>query len=49
MEKEPRQSPDGNFFKVYATVDGRVFLITSPVEDFTAVEKQRGFLVQPAK
>ena len=49
MEKEPRQSPDGNFFKVYATVDGRVFSITSPVEDFTAVEKQRGFLVQPAK
>ena len=49
MEKEPRRSPDGKFVKVYATVDGRVFLITSPVEDFTAVEKQRGFLVQPAK
>ncbi len=48
MEKEPRRSPDGKFVKVYATVDGRVFLITSPVEDFTAVEKQRGFLVQPA-
>ncbi len=49
MEKEPRRSPDGKFVKVYATVDGRVFLITSPAEDFTAVEKQRGFLVQPAK
>jgi hypothetical protein len=49
LEKEPRQSPDGTFIKVYATVNGRVFLITSPDEDFTATEKQRGFLVQPAK
>ena len=49
LEKEPRQSPDGKFVKVYATVNGRVFLITSPDEDFTATEKQRGFLVQPAK
>ncbi|MBU6408796.1 MAG: sigma-70 family RNA polymerase sigma factor [Verrucomicrobia bacterium] len=44
-EKEPRQSPDGTFARVYATVDGRVFLLTSPSEDFTAVEKQRGFLI----
>jgi hypothetical protein len=49
LEKEPRQSPDGKFVKVYATVNGRVFLITSPDKDFTAIEKQRGFLVQPAK
>jgi RNA polymerase sigma factor (sigma-70 family) len=46
LEKEPRQSPDGKFFRVYATVDGRVFLVTSPDEDFTAIEKQRGFLIQ---
>jgi hypothetical protein len=49
LEKEPRQSPDGTFAKVYATVNGRVFLITSPDEDFTAAEKERGFLVQRTK
>ena len=48
LEKEPRQSPDGKFIKVYATVNGRVFLVTSPDEDFTAAEKERGFLVQRA-
>ncbi len=49
MEKTPRQSPDGTFAKVYATVNGRVFLVTSPAEDFTAAEKERGFLVQRTK
>lgn len=49
LEKKPRQSPDGTFVKVYATVNGRVFLVTSPDEDFTAVERQRGFLIQPEK
>ena len=49
LEKKPRQSPDGAFVKVYATVNGRVFLVTSSDEDFTVVEKQRGFLVHPAK
>ena len=49
LEKEPRQSPDGKFVRVYATVNGRVFLLTSPDEDFTTVEKQRGFLVQRTK
>jgi hypothetical protein len=49
LEKEPKQSPDGKFVRVYATVDGRVFLVTSPDKDFTAVEKQRGFLVQRMK
>ena len=48
LEKKPRQSPDGKFVKVYATVNGRIFLITSPDEAFMAVEKQRGFLVQRA-
>ena len=48
LEKEPRQSPDGKFIKVYATVNGRVFLVTSLDEDFTAAEKERGFLVQRA-
>jgi RNA polymerase sigma factor (sigma-70 family) len=49
LQKEPRQSPDGKFVKVYATVNGRVFLITSPDEDFTAAEKERGFLIQRTK
>ncbi len=49
MEKEPRESPDGKFVRVYATVNGRVFLVTSPDKDFTAVEKQRGFLIQRTK
>jgi RNA polymerase sigma factor (sigma-70 family) len=49
LEKEPRQSPDGTFVKVYATVNGRVFLVTSPGEDFTVAEKERGFLVQRTK
>ena len=49
LEKEPRQSPDGKFVKVYATVNGRVFLVTSPDEDFIVAEKERGFLVQRTK
>jgi RNA polymerase sigma factor (sigma-70 family) len=49
LEKEPRQSPDGTFVKVYATVNGRVFLVTSPGIDFTTAEKERGFLVQRTK
>jgi RNA polymerase sigma factor (sigma-70 family) len=49
LEKEPRQSPDGTFVKVYATVNGRVFLVTSPSMDFTTAEKERGFLVQRTK
>jgi hypothetical protein len=49
LGKEPRQPPEGQFVKVYATVNGRVFLITSPSEDFTAVENERGFLVQRSK
>jgi len=49
LEKKPRQSPDGTFARVYATVNGRVFLLTSSNEDFTAIEKERGFLIQPAR
>jgi hypothetical protein len=45
LEKEPRQSPDGTFARVYATVNGRVFLLTSTGRDFTAVERKRGFLI----
>ena len=48
-EKESRQSPDGKFVKAYAFVDGHAELISSPDEDFAALEKQRGFLIQPAK
>jgi hypothetical protein len=48
LEKEPRHSPDGTFARVYATVNGRVFLLTSTGRDFTAVERQRGFLIRRA-
>jgi len=49
LEKEPRQSPDGKFVKAYALADGHSQLISSPDDDFTAMEKKFGFLVQPAK
>ena len=48
-EKKSRRSPDGQFVKVYAFVDGHAEMISSPDDDFAALEKQRGFLVQPAK
>jgi len=48
-EKEARQSPDGQFVKVYAFADGHSQLVNSPDADFTATEKKRGFLVQPVK
>jgi RNA polymerase sigma factor (sigma-70 family) len=48
-EKESRPSPDGGFVKAYAFIDGHAELISSPEDDFAAVEKQRGFLVHPAK
>ena len=48
-EKEARQSPDGTFVKAYAFADGHSQLVNSPDADFTAMEKKRGFLVQPAK
>jgi RNA polymerase sigma factor (sigma-70 family) len=48
-EKESRPSPDGKFVKVYVFADGSVQLLSSPDDDFAALEKQSGFLVQPAK
>ena len=48
-EKESNQSPDGPFFKAYAFMDGHAELISSPDDDFAALEKQRGFLVQSPK
>jgi len=48
-EKESRQSPDGTFVKAYAFVDGHVQQLSSSNNDFTAMEKQRGFLVKPGK
>ena len=48
-ETEAWQSPDGKFVKVYAFADGHAELINSPNNDFATLEKQRGFLVQPAK
>ena len=47
-EKEARQSPRGEFVKAYAFADGHAELIRSPDKDFAALEKQRGFLAQPA-
>jgi RNA polymerase sigma factor (sigma-70 family) len=47
-EKPPRQAPDGTFAKAYVFVDGHVELVSSPNKDFSAVEKQRGFLAVPA-
>jgi len=48
-EKESSRSPDGKFVKAYAFIDGHAELISSPDDDFAAMEKQRGFLVHPAK
>lgn len=47
-EKESSRSPDGQFYKAYAFADGHAELLSSPDDDFAAVEKQRGFLVHPA-
>jgi hypothetical protein len=48
-EKESRRSPDGKFVKIYALADGSVQLVSSPDDDFTAMENKFGFLIQPAK
>jgi hypothetical protein len=48
-EKESRQSPDDTFVKVYAFADWSVQKLISPDDDFAALEKQRGYLIQPAK
>jgi len=48
-EKKSRKSPDGEFVKAYAFADGHAEMISCPDHDFAAMEKQRGFLVQPAK
>jgi RNA polymerase sigma factor (sigma-70 family) len=47
-EKVSRPSPDGKFVKIYALADGSVQVLSSPDDDFAAVEKQRGYRVQPA-
>jgi hypothetical protein len=48
-EREARQSPRGAFVKTYAFADGHTELIRSPDQDFAAVERQRGLLVEPAR
>jgi hypothetical protein len=48
-EIKSRPSPDGGFVKVYTFTDGHCELASSPDDDFAALEKQRGLLVQPAK
>jgi hypothetical protein len=48
-EKESSQSPDGPFFKAYAFMDGHAELVSSPDDDFAALEKRRGFLAVAPK
>ena len=48
-EKEPGQGAHDGFVKVYAFADGHAELLFSPDKNFTAVEKKRGLLAQPAK
>jgi RNA polymerase sigma factor (sigma-70 family) len=48
-EKESRPSPDGKLVKVYLFADGSVQVLSTLDDDFAALEKQRGYLVQPAK
>ena len=48
-EKESRPSPDGGFVKAYAFADGHAEMVSSSDDDFVALEKQRGYLVHPAK
>lgn len=48
-ERESRPSPDGKFVKIYAFADGSVQELISTDEDFSALEKQNGFLVQQVK
>jgi len=47
-DKEPRQAPDGSYFKAYAFVDGHSELARSTNDDFETLERERGFLSQPA-
>ncbi len=48
-EKVARHVGHGEFAKAYAFADGHTDLLYSKTEDFSAVEKQRGYLVQPSK
>ncbi len=48
-EKDSSRSPDGQFYKAYAFADGHAEMISSADDDFAAVEKQLGFLVNPAR
>jgi hypothetical protein len=47
-EKEALKSGRGEFIKMYAFVDGHVDRLFSPDNNFSAVEKKRGFLAQAA-
>jgi len=49
QDKEPRQSPDGRFHQEYVFADGSVQQDSRPDDDFAALEKERGYLVHPAK
>jgi hypothetical protein len=47
-EKKSRQFASGKFVKAYAFGDGHAEQISSPDNNFAAVEKQRGLLIRPA-
>jgi prepilin-type processing-associated H-X9-DG protein len=47
-EKKSRQLASGKFVKTYAFADGHAEKISSPDNNFAAVEKQRGLLIRPA-
>ena len=47
--KESRRSPAGRFYQEYVFADGSVQQDSRPDDDFAALEKERGYLVHPAK
>ena len=47
--KKSRQSPAGRFYQEYVFADGSVQHDSRPDDDFAALEKERGYLVHPAK
>lgn len=45
-EKQPRRAPDGAYVRIYALADSSIQKLTSEEPDFSAVERQRGYLVR---
>ena len=46
-EGQPRRSPDGTFVRIYAFTDHSIQVLTSPIDDFAFLEKQRHYLIHP--